>query len=675
MIDENQIKEIESEPHTLPLSQGNKWDEKTGRGAVASLPRGRRSHLVFAPPLPQGRKPEGRVRLKVVAMRDHQDKLKVDRNGDPLFRGTPAPVVHEDRWRQNPDGSFSRVKFSINWLLEEKEVGVQETRQPATKQEPGQKPPVNRVVWGTDLGTCKVQKIVTPTTVTFREVIVDMEKEFSSPGGIVPHLMRVSEVDGTPYVAAEWLAKAVAVITPQPQYLQVVYGSDLQFYLNIWTATPMDNQREQLAMYETWGNLPLWVQQHITTEYYPLCSCGRERWSTRQQHDGYQKCAICRTEESCSRCSKSEHLAGEIALTPKGMICKQCENRLPLEQLVEEHVSLSRRQEVVREAESLLGAKALEGEVGEMILEATLGHLTSKSELQDALRDRTGYAWYYWSEEGVYGSKFGPEALQLLSYYAQAKGDGLITFSAWLTGQYHKVNDCDRYNDFYWTTQVKGESLEPTFSGGALGQPLVVATKVLGRNADRTAALAGHQRLVEKLGMDALQVYEVWRVLCRSDQDYAEALQKIAAAEEAVRLKEESERRRADTEAQLPELLREHYRSCPICCEAIKWEEVRLEDSYEPNSIDGAYLCDCLNGSLDKAVAARLALQARWGEVQPDFGNRGRRQGTVLRRTKLGNDKFAAQAVVYHRHGRWNLVLLTYPEHFGELASWQTETV
>jgi hypothetical protein len=211
-------------------------------------------------------------------------------------------------------------------------------------------------------------------------------------------------------------------------------------------------------------------------------------------------------------------------------VCGLCEPYEAQDQLINRLVTTDKRQRLVQQAQLLLTGNAVPREAGEVILRSTLDHVTSDWKRNDFAQKYAGYAWYYFCDEGVYGSKFPAAALQILQSLLLASGNGLVEMVTWLTG-YTKVEDCERYGDFYHRCQVKGESLTPSLTESGL-QNLVLAVKLRGSEADRIGALEQYRILVERLGSDADQLRTVTDILGSDAQDYEAALAKMQEVEE-----------------------------------------------------------------------------------------------------------------------------------------------
>ncbi len=185
---------------------------------------------------------------------------------------------------------------------------------------------------------------------------------------------------------------------------------------------------------------------------------------------------------------------------------------------------------MAEEAKRLLKGNAVERETAESILKATADHIKDEWSRERLVEKWAGYGWYYFCEDGVYGSKFSPASLQLIAQLNQARGNGLVELITWLTG-YQKVDDCERRGDFYHYTHVKNEPQSPSLTESALEKKLHVATHIRGSEADRVAAVNGYQTQSEKFGGDNPHLEKVWEILQGEKQNYAAALKVIQELE------------------------------------------------------------------------------------------------------------------------------------------------
>lgn len=488
----------------LEAKEGLKFAE-TGECVATYAAGRRRQHIVF---LPRGCQPGQTVRVVLDGIKDASGKPRLDKAGREMYRGVPAPVEYSDRWKDNGNGTISKITVSKDWLGKEAEEGVVETRQPAPREGNPSIRTERHVRWGSTLATCTVEIADVTTTPAEVEVVQDgqlgwrktSEREEKSSRAVSVTDVRVTSLDSTVWQSSyppEWQLSAA-----------------------------VDHDGTSVSVRVPWSNAPREVRERIENRY-PVCVCGRKRYDA-QNPDGYAKCEKCREEERCVRCGKQ----ARVAVVRNRLVCANCEPYEEQEQLVNRVLSAAQRQALAQQATRLLAGNAVPQEAGEVILRSTLDHVTWDWERNDLAQKYTGYAWYYFCDEGVYGSKFPSAALQVLQGLSEASGNGVVELVAWLAG-HQKVEDCERYGDFYHRSQVKGESPTPSLTESGL-QNLGVAVKLRGSEADRVLAFGLYQTLVKRLGRDAEQVKAVADILNSDEQEYAAALAKMREAEDVL---------------------------------------------------------------------------------------------------------------------------------------------
>jgi hypothetical protein len=484
---------------TLLAERGKKFDE-TGE-AIASHGR----CLVF---LPMGAEPGKNVRVRL-------EEIKADSRGRMMYRGHPAPVEYTERWKDNGDGTATRVKIATDWLLQESEVGAVETRKLEARERPTTFRDDRSVIWGADATDTQVEVVRVQT--------IALETEKVSGGQIV-------------WIPTGTREEKKAAEIRQVTLLEVQTDSG-----NAWWARRFEVSYDPTCMVSfryieegdsvarslraIYGDLPTWLQGELAARC-PVCSCGRQRRDT-QVLDGYSKCEECRKEEVCVRCGKKstvKNLGGRL-------VCDKCQPYEAAGQLIETSFPMERREAIAAEAKKLLAGQAFPQEVGEAILKATMDHIASSWTREDFSRRWSGYGWYYFCEDGVYGTKLAPAALQILQFLPQASGNGLVEMVAWLMDGPKAQHSLD----FYLRTQVNGETgvSLPAFAEDRLKQ-IKLAEFLRGSEADRIAALAGYKVLAEKLGEDSREAKAVAEILQNEAQDYAAAVAKIHEAEESL---------------------------------------------------------------------------------------------------------------------------------------------
>lgn len=492
---------------TLDAHEGKKEGE-----AIASYGRS----IVF---LPKGVQPGESVRVILKEIRE-------DSRGRMMYRGVPANDEYSDNWKDNGDGTGSRVTIATDWKGARSEVGVVETRS-FQKREGSPSTQSNlKVIWGNDLASSVIEDS--------QVRLIPLEEEKVEDGQMVWH--KYSERQ-EPQASVKYPVKGIEIDSWCDWYrnrLVATYDSNLAVKVTVKFTRPDSSWDQSTSMSATWAEMPKWWQVEQEAKF-PVCSCGRNRYDVNNP-DGYAKCEKCREEEHCIRCGKQakvKNLSGRL-------VCAECEPYEAQEQLVDRLVPQEKRQNLAEEAKRVLKGEAVQREAGEIILKSTADHITDSWRKDNITSKWIGYAWYYFCEDGIYGSKLSPTTLQIMAFLPQATGNGLVEMVAWLTG-YQKADDCERYGDFYHRTQVKGENQKPSLSESSLNQ-IQVAARLRGSEVDRLKALEGCKSLVAKLSESDPRAEEVRNILfSSSDQDYALALQKIEEAGKLVKSQEEGE--------------------------------------------------------------------------------------------------------------------------------------
>ena len=306
-----------------------------------------------------------------------------------------------------------------------------------------------------------------------------------------------------------------------------------------------------------WGGIPSWLQAELSARY-PVCSCGRRRCDI-QVSDGYGKCELCRNEETCERCGKQ----AKITVVGGKLVCENCQPYEEQEQLIASQLTMEYRQKIAEEAKRLLRGQPLDAETGFIVVKAGLGHISSDYARRRVFRRYEGYRWYYFTDEGVFGTKFEPAALKVLQYLPQATSNSLVELVAWVAGGPKPSG-----SDFYLRTQVEGQEVLPQLTENLLKQVVVkleadqpvLADWLRWSEAERLAALEALAKAEAELtGYEwGSKVYsllsEARQALQSEEQDYKLALEKIAEAF--------AEHKRQKV---LEDLLAREYSSCPVC--------------------------------------------------------------------------------------------------------------
>lgn len=491
-------------------------EAKAGKNSGEAIGTYQRYHLVF---LPRGIDIDKEYRVEL-------HEIKDDSRGRMMYRGVPAPEEYSEGWKDNGDGTVSKVTIATDWKNEKSEVGVVETR-PYQKREGSASTQSNlKVFWGNDLA----DSIIEDSQIR----LIPLEEEKVENGQLV---WKKYDERQEPQASVNYPVKGIEIDSWcdwNKKRLQATYDSDVAVKVTVKFNKPDSSWGQSHSLSTTWAEMPKWWQAEQEVKY-PVCACGRNRYDANNS-DGYAKCEKCREEEHCVRCGKQakvKNLSGRL-------VCTECEPYEAQEQMVDRLVPDEKRQGLAEEAKRMLKGEAIQREAGEIILKSTVSHIEDSWSRDNIINKCIGYAWYYFCEDGIYGSKLSPSTLQIIAFLPQAIGNGLVELVAWLSG-YQKVEECERYGDYYHRTQVKGESQKPSLSESNLSQ-LHVATWLRGSEVDRLNALEGYKGLAEKLGRSNSRVEEIGQILFSgNEQDYVAVLKKIAETERAVEKEAESE--------------------------------------------------------------------------------------------------------------------------------------
>jgi len=494
---------------TFLAEKGQRFDED-GQ-AIASRERS----IVF---LPKGVKPDQKVRVKLL-------KIKVDSRGRMMYRSVSAPVEYTEKWKDNGDGTATRIKVATDWLLQESEAGEIETRELEKREGAPSEKSESKIVWGKDLISTKIEEDKFQL-IPLEEEKVEGEKMVWKKTGDREEF--VEKVIHSP--AKELYIREFHL---HRDWLSVDYtGNLIQGYVK----TEDDHW---VSLDILWQEMPIWWRQEVETRF-PICSCGKYRYDA-EASDGYQKCWICRGNETCEICGKKE---ANIMIIGGQMMCASCKKNQEQEQLIVTHLTDAYRQMIVDEAKKLLAGQVLEPELGLAVMKAGLEHISSDYDRDRMLDQWKEYRWYYFTDKGIFGTKFEPAGLKVLQYLSQAVGNSLVEFVAWIGGGAKSSS-----SDFYLQTQIEGQEVDPKLTEDQLkqivskleaGEP-VLADWLRGSEADRTEALAGYHKLIKKLGKDSSQAEEVAKILQDRKQDYSVALEKIWEAKEETAAEERGE--------------------------------------------------------------------------------------------------------------------------------------
>lgn len=408
---------------TLLAEKGKRFEED-GQ-AIASHGRS----IVF---LPKGVQPETEVRVRL-------QELREDSRGRMMYRGVPSPVEYTERWKDNGDGTASRVKIAIDWKLEENEVEALETRPLESREEGPTSQDRFSLQWGADLASTFVEKVEVKVYPIMTEYVHTDGKVFWKRTGSreesgPPELLPVTKVEALAgWIASrEWHTNRFAIQWEPSRPVEV-------------TVHFADNSTVHAT---TFGQMPEWWQKEQEARY-SLCSCGRQRRDV-QVSDGYAKCELCRAEETCVRCGKQ----AKVAVINGRLVCNSCQPFEEAEREIAQLLPSALLEKVAAEARRLAAGNALAGPEGEVVLRAMVSGIEPDWRREEILKKYTGYGWYYFTEDGIFGAKLAPAALSVLSFLPQATGNGLVELVAWIVQGPRVMANVP---DYYVKTQVEGE--------------------------------------------------------------------------------------------------------------------------------------------------------------------------------------------------------------------------
>lgn len=441
---------------------------------------------------------------------------KTDSRGHALYRAVPAPVEYAERWKDNGDGTLSRVTIATDWLLQESEVGVMETRPSLCRDGVGFNESHLSKVIGQDLASSVITDDPILQVPLEMETVEDGQLTWKKIGQRPePQPTETFPINRIEINTCEW----------KNNHLQINYDSNWEVSLSARYNRPESSWEQSYGFSATWAEMPAWWKAEQISNF-PVCACGRERYN-KSNPDGYAKCEICRRDERCVRCGKQTRVTQFDA---GRLVCPACEKYENEEKRINLFFNLVSRQIIADQAKTLLAGEAVPKEAGEIILRATSDHLTDDWNRKQLLEKWSGYTWYYFTSEGVFGSKLSPAAMQAISFLPQATGNGLVEIVAWLFG-YKKEKDC--MGDYYWINQViQGQIGIPTLSDDFSNAS--VATKLRGSEADRQKAIDRLTQLEKNLGKDDQRIQRIINSLNSSDQDYAKTLDMIAVIEKGL---------------------------------------------------------------------------------------------------------------------------------------------
>lgn len=469
-----------------------------------------RYSIVF---LPKGATVGQNCRVRLIA-------IKEDSRKHMMYRGVPASDIEAEMYKDNGNGAVSRIKTRTNWLGIVNEAGMIETRPLAKRDGQPSAKSDSKVIWGKDLPSSVIEER--------QAILIPLEEEKIEDGQVVWRKTGEREEN------IKTLTHPVKEIdTPD-----VKKGGWPWNKLDYSSNRVVGNVRaEQASVYldTVWQEMPDWWRKEIEA-HFQVCSCGKYRYDA-QGADGYKKCQTCREHEHCQLCGKES----KITVINNQMVCDSCKANLDREQLINQLLSVDQKTAIAAEVNKLLGSElTLEKAGGEAVLRSSMDHFTSEARRSNLVDKWSGYYWYYFSADGIYGSKFSPIVLKILEFLPQASGNGLVEIITWLAGGAKPGR-----HDYYTLRQIEGDGkVEFTFSiledllkeivAKLAAKEPILADLLRGSEKARIDALAGYRKIAEKFGSDSSQAREVEEFLQNQKQDYSAALEKIREIDELI---------------------------------------------------------------------------------------------------------------------------------------------
>lgn len=485
-------------------------EAKEGKNPGEAIATYGRRNIVF---LPKGAVAGQNVRVRLIEL------TKKDSRGNTMYRGSPAPDIEAEAWKDNGNNTASRIKTRTDWLGQSWEGEVIETRplakrdgQPLTKSD-------SKVVWGKDLPSSVIEERQATLIPLEEEKVEDGQLVWRKTGEREENIQTLShpikEIQTTD-VNGKW---------PRTK---------LDFSSNRVVGNIMADQIS-VDLDTVWTEMPDWWKKKIEARF-PICPCGKNRCDVRNA-DNYAKCEECREHEHCQRCGKES----KITVINNQMVCDSCKAGLEQEQLINRLLTADQKTAIAAEVKKLLDSElTLEKAGGEAVLRSSMDHIASEARRSNLADKWSGYYWYYFAGDGIYGSKFSPSVLKILEFIPQASGNGLVEIVTWLAGGAKPAR-----HDYYTLRQIEGDGkVEFTFStlqdllkeivAKLAAKELILADLLRGSEKARVEALTGYRKIVEKFGSDSSQAREVEEILQDEKQDYSAALEKIREIEELI---------------------------------------------------------------------------------------------------------------------------------------------
>jgi hypothetical protein len=216
---------------TLEAHEGRNEGE-----AIASYGRS----IVF---LPKGVEPGKNVRVKLLQLRE-------DSRGRMMYRGVPASDEYSESWKENSDGTASRVTIATDWLGVPSEMGVVETR-PLNKREGSPSIQSNlKVVWGNDLANSVIEDS--------QVRLIPLEEERIENGQLV---WRKYSERQEPMASVNYPATKVETDSWCDWYrnrLQAAYEATIAVKVTVGFKKPDSSWEQSCSLATTWAEMPKW---------------------------------------------------------------------------------------------------------------------------------------------------------------------------------------------------------------------------------------------------------------------------------------------------------------------------------------------------------------------------------------------------------------------------------
>lgn len=496
---------------TLEAREGNKFAEN---GECVGTYN--RYHIVF---LPKGAKPGQSVRVELFEITDAAGQARTDARGRVMYRARPAVDEITERWETGAASEIVHVRLTENWLGETTHREVLESRPPAERETASWPRKTFKVAWGVSAADSLGVRQETQVYLGERETVQNGSLVWVRTGSerLEPQPEQPDQITTVEGNLPAWFwtdTVRLAAVVPAGTLVR------LRVHMADRTVTEVD---------VPWKDLPSWLRTDLEARC-PVCACGRQR--VLSPGDGYGRCELCRSAETCDRCGQQ----ARISLVNNQKVCDTCKPLAQQEALVAEHLSAAKRRELADLAKTLLSGQVFEGETGEILYTSTLDHVAGEHARQHLADLAKGYPWYYFCDGGVYGSKFAPAALQLIQNIDRASGNGLVMLAGWVAGDRQRSDDLDW--DHYFQSQVvciRSVAVDISASGLAAA---AVAVRLRGGEAERRALVAIVRRVAPQIPGDSPLGQVARQALVSDLQDFTAALAEWQKLEELLAARE-----------------------------------------------------------------------------------------------------------------------------------------